>query len=125
MSDDKKILHTVSHKPGDGHPDYLFWCPGCKCGHGVWVTGKNGVTGATWAFNGNFEKPTFSPSLKISRPMWVPPVTPENQEQWRQKPWPQTKVEFVCHSVITNGMINFCPDSTHELAGKSVPMEAF
>jgi len=30
--------------------DYVFYCPGCKCHHGVWVK-KEGYTGPTWDFN--------------------------------------------------------------------------
>lgn len=56
---------------------------------------------------------------------WVPPVTPENLEQFKANPWPQTLDRRVCHSVVVDGVINFCADSTHEFAGKSVPMEPF
>lgn len=124
MFDDKKILREVSHTPGDGHADFLFWCPACKCGHGVWTTGKN-PSSAIWQFNGNMEKPTFKPSLKIVQETWEPPVTPENMEQYHQKPWPQTKKTHVCHSVVTDGVISYCADCTHELAGKNIPMEPF
>lgn len=67
-------------------------------------------------------KPTFSPSIRIERPEWQPPVTPENMEEYRKKPWPQTQKTLVCHSVITDGKIHFCDDCTHELAGKVVDM---
>jgi hypothetical protein len=30
-----------------------------------------------------------------------------------------------CHSVVTNGMISFCADSTHALAGQTVRLEDF
>lgn len=32
--------------------------------------------------------------------------------------------DTACHLLITNSMIEFLPDSTHWLAGKTVPMEA-
>jgi hypothetical protein len=115
-----KVLHTVSRTPGDGNPDYTFWCPGCKCAHGVRTTGAT-----TWGFNGNMDKPSFTPSIKVEYPRWEPPVTPENIEQWRQAPWKQTKRDHVCHLYVTEGVLNFLPDCTHELAGKSVPMEGF
>lgn len=119
------ILRKVDHQPGDGHADYIFWCPACKCGHGVWITGPNSVTHATWTWNGSMDKPTFQPSLKITRNMWDPPVTPENREEYKKNPWPQTQKEHICHVVVTDGRLNFCGDCTHELAGKSVPMEDF
>lgn len=125
MNDDKRILRTVISGGDSGnHPDFMFFCPGCKCGHGVWTTKKNTVN-AVWTFNGNMEKPTFTPSLKITQTTHSPPVTPENMDQWKVSPWPQTEITYVCHSVITDGVINFCGDCSHELAGKSIPMEAF
>lgn len=71
------------------------------------------------------QKPTFQPSLKITHETWVPPVTPENHEQFSKAPWPQTKQVHICHSVITDGIINYCGDCTHLYAGKSIPMQPF
>jgi hypothetical protein len=42
-----KLRHTEDGK-------YIFYCPGCKCGHGF-----NHV----WSFDGDMENPTVSPSL--------------------------------------------------------------
>lgn len=100
----------------------MFWCPGCKCGHAVWVSSPNELTHATWTFNGNMERPTFQPSLKITHPIWTPPVTPENQEEWRRAPWQQTQVEHICHSVVTDGKIHYCGDCTHELKNQVIDM---
>lgn len=126
MSEEGEILRAVSHTPGDGHADYLFWCPGCLCCHGLWVTPfRNGVTGATWTFNGNKDKPTFNPSVLVRWETWEPPVTPGNLEQWKQRPWPQTKVQHVCHSFVRDGMIVYLGDCTHSLAGRTIPMELF
>jgi hypothetical protein len=33
-------------------------------------------------------------------------------------------VELLCHSRIVKGELHFLPDTTHELAGRTVPMEA-
>ena len=59
-----------------------------------------------WDFNGNFDKPTFTPSIKV--------------EGYNDDSKP-----FVCHSFVTDGNIQFLPDSTHALAGKTVPLEPF
>lgn len=48
-------------------------------------------------FNGDLENPTITPSLFKN---WEP----------------------VCHSFITNGKIQFCDDSWHELRGKTVDL---
>lgn len=97
-----RILHTVDNSGSPMSPDYVFWCPGCRCGHGVWVTRANRL-GAIWRFNGNMERPTFEPSLKV---MGV-----DEQSE--------------CHVVVTDGWLNYCGDCRHHLAGKRVPMEPF
>lgn len=90
-----KIM-PVSNVPGQ----FIFWCPGCHEHHGVWTDPEhpNKVTGSKWTFDGNMERPTFSPSiLTIGRTR--------------------------CHLHIVNGEIHYCSDCDHALAGKAVPME--
>ncbi len=117
------VLLKVNKNNARGE-DYVFWCPGCKHAHAIWTTSPNSLN-AVWEFNGNMERPTFAPSLLIQSPEWTPPVTAENIEEWRKNPWPQTQVNKVCHSFIRDGHIEFLPDCTHELAGKTVPMKPF
>lgn len=127
MTDDIKVLRPVTpSERGDpaNHPDFIFFCPGCKCAHGVWTTKKNGV-GAVWTFNGNMEKPTFAPSILVSWTSGHPPVTPENMAEYERKPWPQTDKQNVCHSYVKDGAIQFLGDCTHEFAGQTIPMEPF
>jgi hypothetical protein len=64
-------------------------------------TTKKNCRGAVWSFNGDMVSPTFAPSLLLDQS------------------YPR------CHLFITGGMIQFLGDCTHELAGKTVPMEAF
>lgn len=91
---------------------YIFWCPGCDGAHAVYTA----LPGRPcWGFNGNVERPTFTPSLLVTWDHWVPPATPENPN-----PGPQTKVHDVCHSFITDGRIQFLGDCTHKLAGQTV-----
>lgn len=97
-----------------------IWCPGCKQAHVIFLVGP-----VKWEWNGSLDKPTFKPSLKVTHQTHVPPVTPENLAEYKSKPWPQTVKEDVCHSVITNGIIRFQGDCTHELRGKSMPLEPF
>ncbi len=52
-----------------------------------------------WAFNNDLEKPSFAPSFKHE--------------------WGNGKV---CHYTLTAGMLTFAPDSTHALAGQTVPL---
>lgn len=60
-----------------------------------------------WTFNGNLEKPTFSPSLLVTGYL--------NAEQ----------PDGVCHSYITDGKIQYLSDSTHEYAGKTIELPEF
>lgn len=115
------MSEQVLYKSGDER--MTFFCPGCKCGHGVWVT-PNG-TRPCWTFNGDMNKPTFQPSILVQWESGEPPVNEHNFEQWKKEPWQQTKKKNICHSFVTNGMIQFLGDCTHELAGKTVPLEPF
>lgn len=58
-------------------------------------------TTSQWLWNGDVEKPTLSPSIRT------------------------TNGTIVCHSLINDGMVNFCADSTHEFSGKTVELESF
>lgn len=84
---------------------YHFECPPCKRIH-VFYTGPN-----QWVFNGNFEKPSFTPSLRNFIPAHVDPDTGEKVPE-----------KTTCHLHVTDGEIRYCGDCPHELAGKTIPM---
>ena len=85
-------------KKDDG-PDYSFYCPGCKCDHGVWTTPSK-YNNCLWTFNGDMDKPTFLPSILV-----------------------RNGLDVKCHIYITDGISHFLGDCTHELKGQSVLME--
>jgi hypothetical protein len=58
-----------------------------------------------WTFNGDFERPTFSPSLNT----------------WYGGDDDEIPLHR-CHSFIRNGRIEFLPDCTHALAGQTVDL---
>lgn len=96
-----------------------FWCPGCQKAHLVYIDGS----GPRWAWNGNADKPTFSPSLLVTWHQWTPPATtPEIRDKITKGEILQTKVDHVCHSFIRDGEIQYLSDCTHALAGKTVPL---
>ena len=99
-----------------------FHCPGCSTMHVVRVVPDGALP--CWGFNGDHERPTFTPSVLVSGTYWEPEVTPENIAEWRRAPWPQHKVERVCHSFVRDGQIQFLGDCTHALAGQTVPLTA-
>jgi hypothetical protein len=71
---------------------YMFHCPGCGRGHGYHVP--------HWDFNGDLEKPTFTPSLLCDK---------DNPKK-------------ICHLFVTDGKIIYQQDCHHQLAGKTVDM---
>lgn len=75
---------------------HVLWCPGCKGYH---------IVPPTWTFNGNLEKPTFTPSLLI------------------RYTYGEEHKPVVCHSLIRDGKIQFLGDCTHELAGQTLDLE--
>lgn len=75
----------------------IIQCPGCDCIHAF---------DERWSFNGDLERPTFMPSLLVR---WAGGFGPERRER-------------VCHSFVTDGRIQFLPDSTHHLAGQTVDL---
>lgn len=79
----------------EGGLAWRFYCPGCKSFH--MITSAGG-----WVFNGNMDKPTFSPSL----------VADANSNS-------------VCHSFIRDGKIEYLSDSHHVLAGQTVDLPSF
>ena len=87
--------------------DYLFFCPGCKCDHGVWTTERNRLQ-AIWSFNGNLDKPTVSPSILV---------------RWTKTTG--TVEDKVCHSFINDGKIQYLSDCTHELAGQTIELPEY
>lgn len=92
---------SIIHKLEGG--GVAFFCPGCKCAHSVPVVGSN-----AWGWNGSLDKPTLTPSILVSYD-GNPPADRPN----------------ICHSNVTDGHIMFHSDSTHALAGKTVPLMEF
>jgi hypothetical protein len=80
---------------------FSFYCPGCKHHHCYW-TKLLRPGQPVWNFNGDLENPTFSPSLLNAKD------DPERR----------------CHLFIKNGKIEYCSDCHHELAGKTIDMDA-
>jgi len=101
-----------------------FHCPGCDSMH---VVNVNPATNPCWGFNGDYERPTFTPSVLVRWGHHVPGVGGRG---------PDSRCQFgcddpedgnpaccgVCHSFVTDGQIQFLGDCTHALAGQTVPL---
>lgn len=99
MSQLSRLLRDVE---GGG---LMFWCPGCDGAHMI----RHGAgPGPRWTWNGDAERPTFTPSVLVSyngADAGIDGAPPA-----------------VCHSFVTDGRIQFLSDSTHRLAGQTVDL---
>ncbi|MGZ3772972.1 MAG: DUF6527 family protein [Pseudobdellovibrionaceae bacterium] len=95
--------------------EYIIKCPGCGNGHGFITSWDEeykkkyadwyGIQGKqphfpTWTFNGDMEKPTFSPSMLVDK---------DN---------PASR----CHSFVREGKIQFLGDCFHALKNQTVDL---
>lgn len=99
-----------------------FECPGCGDGHQVFVRKDH----PGWNWNGSMETPTFTPSILVRSGHYAPDrANPETCWCTYNKQHPEDPVSFTCHrchSFVTDGFIQFLPDSSHHLSGKTVPL---
>lgn len=117
MAQLSKILRNVEDS------GLMFYCPGCKGMHMI----KHGAgQGPRWQWNGNVDKPTFSPSILV-RGTKMTEKGRADYNAWRDAGFPSLGHErqfdsmpTVCHSFVTDGRIQFLSDCTHELAGQTV-----
>lgn len=90
---------------------YSHWCLGCEEMH---------MIPDRWRFDGNVDRPTFSPSVKITGKQTV-----KEKGRWTGE-WVRDAngkaLDYCCHYILTAGTLNFCADSTHALAGKAIPL---
>jgi len=98
----------------ESHGDSVyFYCAGCKMLHGIRV---RGAQEPLWGWNGDVVKPSFTPSILVTGTFML------NEEEFAKI---EAGVEFerrplICHSFVTNGMVQYLSDCTHELAGQTV-----
>lgn len=98
-----RFIHDVENDPAMK----LFYCPGCKVGHYIVTEASGGRP--VWTWNGSYDRPTVSPSIRVMYSGADAGVDGAPQK--------------CCHFFVREGQIEYCSDSTHELSGKTVPME--
>lgn len=107
----------------------VFWCPGCKDFHSIPIQGRSEETGPKWKLSGGTEQPTISPSLLLRTGHFASGYQ-EGENCWciynaeqKSKGEPESSFKCViCHSVISNGIISFLADSSHDMASNSMPL---
>ena len=82
---------------------HAHYCPACETSHDYAVEAPF-RNGAQWTFNGDLDKPTFTPSMRI---------------EWGMGGDQPNKI---CHYFVTDGRIAYCSDSTHSLSGQTVDL---
>lgn len=100
------------------YPQHIgFWCPGCKTLH---------VFDERWKFNGDYNEPTFTPSLRTSTGHYVQGVQLRADGKCdyceRAKEHGRKSICGVCHVNVDKGRIIFHADCTHHFAGKIAPL---
>jgi len=78
---------------------WTFECPGCDMMHAFYTDRSKEPC---WKFNGDVDKPTFSPSLRVR-------YTYKDENR-------------MCHSFVKEGKMQFLNDCTHDLAGQTVDL---
>lgn len=92
-----------------------MWCPACQSAIALPL---DKPSGPNWGFNGDTEKPTFTPSvLRTYR-------HPTGYSNKNPAPigYDGPYTDDICHSFITDGKIQFLGDCTHALAGQTVEL---
>lgn len=97
------LLSPILRSASDG--GLTWWCPGCNRAHHIRV---GDGPGPRWGWNGNADKPTFTPSVLVSY---------NGPDAGRDGAPPA-----VCHSFVVDGQMQFLNDCTHGLAGQTVPI---
>jgi hypothetical protein len=81
-----------------------------------------------WAFNGDHDKPTFTPSVLVTNGHFASSWK-KGDPCWctfnAENPGKTSFICIRCHSFVTGGQIQFLEDCTHALRGKSVALEPF
>lgn len=95
-----------------------FMCPGCKELHQVSI-GEG--AGPRWGFNGEYDRPTFTPSVLMRGNKLIRDEAGKWTGEWECDA-AGDPVPFVCHSFVRGGQIQFLSDCTHALAGQTVEL---
>ena len=96
-----KLRKVICSVPDQGF-GLAYWCQGCESAHIVWTKRP---TRPCWTWDGNKEKPTFTPSVLVTMTSDDPEIPSER-----------------CHTFIRAGMVEFLTDCTHKYAGQTLPL---
>lgn len=89
---------------------YGHWCPACMGMHAFFVD-RPTSKGHRWRFNGDVNRPTFTPSMNIRTGKYADPKFIDTEN-----------LSSICHYILTAGRMQFCGDCTHALRGQSIDL---
>lgn len=90
-----------------GRTVYWLWCPACDSAV---------MINDSWGWNGDGEKPTFTPSILVGGIQWN-----EGDDFYKSSHRVMPGEPITCHSFLTDGVWHFLDDCTHEHAGQEMP----
>lgn len=100
---------------------HAIMCPACGTYH-VFDDKVNSarakMRGGGWDFNGDVDRPTFSPSM-LMRTNFDIAAFSRAEKAGRALPVDMPKIDYVCHSYVREGRIEFLGDCTHDMRGQT------
>jgi len=134
------VVRATTHE--DGRPlsrSVYVWCPGCRQVHPFRVDNTGCPERPTWTWNGDLERPTFSPSLlchssfhRCGDEHLVPCSgvdcghvghrVLDDGSLATAGPHTVEPPYGDCHSFLTEGRWQYLGDCAHELAGQTVEL---
>jgi hypothetical protein len=96
-------MKTIVLRHASGEKQLVYYCPACKDTHVVTTELAPGGSGPRWESTGTPERPTISPSVRVN---------------WSRR----DQAPNVCHHFLKSGVIDYCQDSTHSMAGTRVDL---
>jgi hypothetical protein len=118
-----KVKKEVLKAPNGGIDTgrILFFCPACQDYHALNIIGgKHPV----WSFNGDYERPTFQPSVLYRSGHYMDGKTDACWCKFNAE-HPDDPAPFKCtrcHSFVTDGRIQYLSDCSHTMAGQIVDL---
>lgn len=116
-----QLSSKVRRWEGGGKAGLHYWCQGCDQMHSVVTEGAG-----AWGYNGNPEAPTFTPSVLLRNGHYASTHKPGGRcwcDYNREHPDDEDRmICVVCHTFITDGMVQFLGDCTHQFAGQTLPL---